>query len=127
VPTLLAVFALLALALTAVGIWGVVSFVASRRTRDIGIRLALGGDPSAMRRYVVAQGLRLVVAGVAVGVVTAFLTTGLLTSELFGVSPTDLPTMAGVPAALVAVAVIACLIPARRAARLNPVETLREG
>jgi putative ABC transport system permease protein len=124
---LLGMFALTALVLSVVGIYGVMAHFVQQHTRDIGIRLALGGDPSAMRRYVVAQGLRLVVAGVAVGVVTAFLTTGLLTSELFGVSPTDLPTMAGVPAALVAVAVIACLIPARRAARLNPVETLREG
>ena len=123
---LLGMFALTALVLSVVGIYGVMAHFVEQHTRDIGIRLALGGDPSAMRRYVVLQGLRLVGAGVAVGVLTAFLTTRLMSSELFGVSPTDLTTMAGVPAALVAVALIACLIPARRAARLNPVETLRE-
>jgi putative ABC transport system permease protein len=123
---LLGMFALTALVLSVVGIYGVMAHFVQQHTRDIGIRLALGGDPSAMRRFVIGQGLRLVVAGVAVGLGGAFLTTRLMTSELFGVSPTDLRTMAGVPAALVAVALVACLIPARRAARLDPAETLRE-
>lgn len=123
---LLGMFALTALVLSVVGIYGVMAHFVQQHTRDIGIRLALGGDPAAMRRFVIAQGLRLVVAGVAVGLGAAFLTTRLMTSELFGVSPTDLRTMAGVPAALVVVALVACLIPARRAARLDPAETLRE-
>jgi putative ABC transport system permease protein len=123
---LLGMFALTALVLSIVGVYGVMAHFVEQHTRDIGIRLALGGDPAAMRRFVIMQGLRLVIAGVVVGVGAAFLTTRLMTSELFGVSPTDLRTMTGVPAGLVAVAIVACLIPARRAARLDPAETLRE-
>ncbi len=123
---LLGMFALTALVLSVVGIYGVMAHFVQQHTRDIGIRLALGGDPSSMRRFVIAQGLRLVVAGVVVGVGASFLTTRLMTAELFGVSPTDPRMLAGVPAALVAVAIVACLIPARRAARLDPAQTLRD-
>jgi putative ABC transport system permease protein len=123
---LVGMFALAALVLSVVGIYGVMAYFVQQHTRDIGIRLALGGEPSGVRRMVVLQGLRLVVAGVALGVVTAFLTARFLTTLLFGVSATDLRTMASVPVALVAIAAIACLVPGRRAAKLDPAEILRE-
>ena len=123
---LVGMFALAALVLSVVGIYGVMAYFVQQHTRDIGIRLALGGEPSAVRRMVVLQGLRLVVVGVGVGVGAAFLTARFLTTMLFGVSPTDLRTMASVPVALVAIAAIACLVPGRRAAKLDPAEILRE-
>jgi putative ABC transport system permease protein len=123
---LIGVFAITALVLSVVGIYGVMAYFVQQQSRDIGIRLALGGEPSAMRRMVVVQGLRLVVVGVGLGVGAAFFTARLMTTLLFGVSPTDLRTMVAVPAALVAVAAVACLVPARRAAGLDPAEILRE-
>jgi putative ABC transport system permease protein len=119
-------FALTALALSIVGIYGVMAYFVQQHTREIGIRLALGGEPSAMRRMVVLQGLRLVFAGVGVGLGAAFLTGRLMTTVLFGVSPTDLRTLMAVPVLLVAVAAVACLSPARRAAGLDPSVILRE-
>ena len=119
-------FALTALVLSVVGIYGVMAYFVQQNTREIGIRLALGGAPSAVRRMIVLQGLRLVGAGVALGIALAFMTGRLLTSVLFGVSPTDLTTIVGVPMALMAVAAIACLAPGRRAANLDPAEILRE-
>jgi putative ABC transport system permease protein len=123
---LIGMFALTAVILSIVGIYGVMAYFVQQHTRDIGIRLALGAEPSAMRRSVIGQGLGLVAFGVAVGLLTAFYTTRLMTTVLFGVSPTDLRTMIGVPAALVAIAAVACLAPARRAARLDPALVLRE-
>jgi len=119
-------FGLTALALSVVGIYGVMAYFVQQHTRDIGIRLALGGEPSVMRRMVVVQGLQLVAAGVTLGAAAALLTARLMTTLLFGVTPTDLRTMVSVPLALVIVAAIACLVPARRAARLDPAEILRE-
>ena len=123
---LIGMFGLTALALSVVGIYGVMAYFVQQHTRDIGIRLALGGEPSAMRRMVVVQGLQLVAAGVTLGAAAALLTGRLMTTMLFGVTPTDLRTMVSVPVALVIVASIACLVPARRAARLDPAEILRE-
>ncbi len=123
---LVGMFALAALVLSVVGIYGVMAYFVQQHTRDIGIRLALGGEPSDVRRMVILRGLRLVAAGVAVGVGAAFLTARFLTTLLFGVSPTDLRTMASVPLALVAIAAIACFVPGRRAANLDPAEILRE-
>jgi putative ABC transport system permease protein len=123
---LVGVFAAAALLLAIVGVYGVMAYFVDQHTHDLGIRLALGGEPSAVRRMIVLQGLRLVAAGVAVGVGAAFLTARLLTTVLFGISATDPRTMAGVPIALLAVAAIACLAPGRRAARLDPAEILRE-
>jgi putative ABC transport system permease protein len=122
---LVGMFAAAALVLSVVGIYGVMAHFVQQHARDIGIRLALGGEPSDVRRMVVLQGLRLVVLGVAVGVAAAFLTGRFLTTVLFGVSPTDLRTITGVPMALVALAALACLVPGRRAARLDPAEILR--
>ena len=124
---LVGMFALTALILSLVGIYGVMAHFVQQHTRDIGIRLALGGDPSDVRRMVVLQGLRFVVVGVAAGVAAAFFTARLMTTLLFGVSPTDVRTMVGVPLALMVTAAIACLVPARRAAGLDPAEILREG
>jgi predicted permease len=123
---LIGVFGLTALVLSVVGIYGVMAYFVQQHTRDIGIRLALGGEPSAMRRMVVVQGLQLVAGGVVLGAIAALLTGRLMTTVLYGVTPTDARTMVSVPAALVVVAIIACLIPARRAARLDPAEILRE-
>jgi predicted permease len=123
---LIGMFALTAVVLSIVGIYGVMTHFVQQHTRDIGIRLALGGEPSAMRRMVVVRGLRLVVAGVGLGMGGALLGARLMTAVLFGVSPTDLPTMVAVPGALLAVAAIACLVPAGRAARLDPAAILRE-
>jgi predicted permease len=123
---LVAIFAITALALSLIGIYGVMAHFVQQHTRDIGIRLALGGEPWQVRRMVILEGLRVVTVGVAIGVATAFLTARLLTTLLFGVSPTDPRTMAGVPLALLATAALACLVPGLRAARLDPAEILRE-
>jgi predicted permease len=123
---LVGMFAAAALLLSVVGIYGVMAHFVQQHTRDIGIRLALGGEPSDVRRMVVLQGLRLVAVGVAAGIGVALLTARFLTTVLFGVSPTDLRTMMGVPIVLVMLAALACLAPGRRAARLDPAEILRE-
>jgi putative ABC transport system permease protein len=123
---LVGMFALAALVLSVVGIYGVMAHFVQQHTRDIGIRLALGGEPSDVRRMVVLQGLRLVVVGVGLGVGAAFLTARLLTTVLFDGSATDVRAMASVPVALVAIAAIACLVPGRRAASLDPAAILRE-
>lgn len=125
--TLLGVFAAAALMLSVVGIYGVMAHFVQQHTRDIGIRLALGGDPGRERRLVIFQGLRLVAIGVVVGMGVALATGHLMTTLLFGVSPLDLRTLLGVPAALLLVALVACLVPARRAAAIDPARILREG
>jgi predicted permease len=123
---LVGMFALAALVLSIVGIYGVMAHFVQQHSRDIGIRLALGGEPSGVRRMVVLRGLRLVAAGVVAGVAAAFLTGRLMTTVLFGVSPSDPRTMVAVPLALLLVAAIACLAPARRAATVDPAKMLRE-
>jgi hypothetical protein len=120
-------FGLTALVLSVVGIYGVMAFFVQQHTRDIGIRLALGSDPARTRRMIVGQGLRLVAIGVAAGIAAAYFASRLLATSLYGISATDARAMAGVPAALLAAAIIACLIPAYRAGRLDPAEVLREG
>jgi predicted permease len=122
---LIGLFAGTALILSVVGIYGVMAFFVQQHTREIGIRLAIGGDPSRVRRMVVVHGLRLVAAGVLAGVAGAFVASRLMSTVLFGVSPTDVRALLGVPAALLAVAIVTCLVPARRAAALDPAEVLR--
>jgi ABC-type antimicrobial peptide transport system permease subunit len=121
------VFAVTALMLSVVGIYGVMAHFVQQHTRDIGIRLALGGDPQREQRLVMFQGLRLVALGVVVGVGVALLTGQLMTTLLFGVSPMDLRTLLGVPAALLLVAMVACFVPARRVASIDPARILRDG
>jgi putative ABC transport system permease protein len=121
----LGVFALLALVLAAIGIYGVLSYAIARRTREIGIRIALGAQPGDVRRLVIGQGMRPVVGGVLLGVGGALLLTRLMQGLLYGVSPSDPGTLAGVALLLSAVALFATWLPARRATRVDALEALR--
>jgi ABC-type antimicrobial peptide transport system permease subunit len=122
---LLAVFAMLALVLAAVGIYGVISYSVAQRTREVGIRMALGARTIDVIKLVVRDGLKLVLIGVGVGLAGAFGLTRLMTTLLFGVTPTDALTYATVALGLVVVALIACCIPARRATKVDPLVALR--
>jgi putative ABC transport system permease protein len=122
---LVGLFAAVALALAAVGIYGVVAFSVTRRTQEIGIRMALGAQRSDVLRLIVGEGARLAVSGVAIGIAASVAITRLLSSLLFGVSPTDPMTFAGVAVLLSLVALLASYIPARRAMRLDPNTALR--
>jgi len=126
VMLLLAAFALSATALAAIGIYGVMSYVVGQRRREIGIRVALGAERSQVLRRVVGEGLVHVGIGLVLGLGGALSLTGLLRSQLYGLEPTDPVTFTMASAALVLVAVLACWAPARRAARVDPVEVLRE-
>ena len=118
-------FALIALSLAAVGLYGVLAFTVARRTAEIGIRMALGAQRSDVQRMVVGQGMGIVALALAVGVGGALATGRLLGGLLYGVSPGDPVTYAIVVGVLLAVALFACWIPARRAARIDPMEALR--
>jgi predicted permease len=122
---LLVIFAGLALVLAAVGIYGVMAYLVSQGTREIGIRIALGASPGSILALVVRQGIVLAVAGVAIGLVGALALTRLMAGLLYGVTPTDAATFGVIPILLILVAVLASYIPARRAARVNPVVSLR--
>jgi macrolide transport system ATP-binding/permease protein len=119
-------FGLLALALAAIGIYGVMSYAVARRTREIGIRVALGAQSSNVLRLVIGQGMTLAFVGVVVGVAAALALSRLAESLLFGVSAADPLTYVGVAALLTAVALLACYVPARRATRIDPVAALRQ-
>jgi putative ABC transport system permease protein len=123
---LIGVFACTALVLSIVGIYGVMAYFVQQHAREIGIRLALGGEPARVRRMVVLQGLRLTIAGVAVGIGASFVASRVVETLLYGVDPTDPRMIVGIPVALLAVALIACLVPAQRAARLDPAAILRD-
>jgi predicted permease len=122
---LVGLFAAAALALAAIGIYGVVAFSVTRRTQEIGIRMALGAGRSDVMRMVVGEGARLALAGVAIGIAASLIITRLLSSLLFGISATDPITFLGVAALLSLVAMFASYIPARRAMRLDPNIALR--
>ena len=122
---MLAIAAAVALLLGVVGIYGVVAYVAAQRTREIGIRMALGADRGAVRRLFVRQGLVLTGSGIAIGLVAAALVTRVMAALLFGVSATDPVTYVAVATGLAATALVAAYLPARRAARLDPAVALR--
>jgi predicted permease len=122
---LLSLFGLLAQALAAIGLYGVLAWSVARRTHEIGIRMALGASRRDVLRMVLRQGMTLTLVGVAVGLACAMALTRLLEGVLYGVSPTDPLTFAAVAALLLAVALAACLVPARRATKVDPMEALR--
>jgi predicted permease len=121
----LGLFGVLGLVLAAVGLYGVLSFTVAQRTREIGIRMALGGARRDVFRMVLGQGLRVAAVGLALGVALAAAGARALGSLLVGVGALDVPTFAGVVATLSAVALLACALPARRATRVDPIRALR--
>jgi len=122
---LLSIFGALALVLAAVGIYGVIAFAVSQRTREIGVRMALGARPADVLRMVLREGMTLVAAGVALGIVASLMLTRLLEGMVYGVKVRDPLIFAVVNLLLVAVSLAACYIPARRATRVDPLEALR--
>ena len=122
---LLGLFAALALVLSSVGIYGVISYLVGRRTREIGIRIALGAQQKDVLRSILVQGTKLALIGVAIGISAALALTRLMSKMLYGVSATDPLTFSGVAALLVLVALAACYIPARRAMLVDPIVALR--
>jgi putative ABC transport system permease protein len=121
-----AAFGIAALLLAALGIYGVVAYGISLRRRELGVRMALGARAAQVRAMVVGRGLRPVLAGLAVGIAAALAAGSFVRALLFGVAPTDALTLGGVAAALASVAVLACLLPAHSAARIDPARVLRE-
>jgi putative ABC transport system permease protein len=122
---LLVVFGGLALTLAGVGVYGVLAYMVSHRTRELGIRLALGARTSSVRALVLRQGLGIALLGVGIGLAGALALSRLLTTLLFEVSPTDPRVLAAAAATLCGVAGLACLIPAIRATRVDPIDALR--
>ncbi len=123
--SLLGFFGALALGLAAVGIYGVLAYGVTQRSREIGIRMALGANRGSVLRLILGQGMNLALIGVAIGLVVAVAVTRLMNSMLFGVSPTDVPTMVTVSALLVVVVLAASYLPARKATRIDPILAIR--
>jgi predicted permease len=123
---LLAIFAALALALAAIGTYGILSYSVSERTREIGIHMALGATRGSVLGMILGQGLRLTIIGLVTGLIASFGLTRLLQAQLFNVKPTDPATLAAVAVFIAVVAFIACFVPAQRATRVDPMVTLRE-
>jgi predicted permease len=125
IGTLSSCFGLLSLLLAGIGLYGILAYAVSQRTREIGIRIALGAQPGAVLRMVLRQGLILTLLGVALGLAVSFAATRLLASQLYDITPTDAVTFIAVPILLLTVALFACYIPARRATNVDPLVALR--
>jgi putative ABC transport system permease protein len=125
VLVLVALFGALALVLAAVGVYGVMSLLVSERTQEVGVRLALGAHPGHVMKMLIGQALRLAAIGVVAGVVLAMALMPLIGAQLYAVQPRDPVTLAGVPVVLMLVALVAAIVPARRAMRVDPVQALR--
>ena len=122
---LLTVFAFISLTLATIGIYGVLAYLVSQGTREIGIRMALGASRNAILNLVVSRGIILAAGGVAIGVTGALVLTRLMRALLFGVTPTDALTFSAIPLLLLAISLVATSIPARRASQVDPAECLR--
>jgi ABC-type antimicrobial peptide transport system permease subunit len=122
---ILSAFAVVALALATIGLYGIVSYAVSRRTREVGIMMSLGADGKAVIRMLMSGGLKLVAVGGVIGLVTAFAAAKLVSGLLFNVSSFDVTTFVLVPLILGAAAMLAAFIPARRASRIDPATALR--
>jgi ABC-type antimicrobial peptide transport system permease subunit len=122
---LLGIFASVAVGLAAVGLYGVLAYTVALRTRDIGIRMALGATRNAVARAIFANGLAMAVVGALAGLIAARLGVRLVSHTLYGVPETDPIVFIGAPVALVTVAVLACLIPVRRAVAVDPLTAIR--
>jgi putative ABC transport system permease protein len=123
--SLLTLFAGLALVLAAAGLYGVLAYSVSQRTREIGVRMALGAEPAQLIRRVIRDALRLVLPGIGIGLIGSLAITRLLRSLLYEITPNDPWTFAVVSAALIIVAMLAAYVPARRAATVDPITALR--
>jgi ABC-type antimicrobial peptide transport system permease subunit len=119
-------FGVLALVLAAIGIYGVMSYVVAGRTREIGLRMALGAQLRHVRQLILRQGMMLAGIGLILGLAVVFVLARFLTSMLYGVSPSDPVTFVGISFLLAMVALLACYLPARRAARIDPMIAIRE-
>jgi ABC-type antimicrobial peptide transport system permease subunit len=124
--TLLGIFAGLALLLASIGLYGVLAYAVTQRRCEIGLRMALGASTSSVTGIVVRHGMVLTGIGLALGLTASWAATRALKTALYGITPTDPTTFAGVAGLLAVVALAACLIPARRAARVDPIVVLRE-
>jgi ABC-type antimicrobial peptide transport system permease subunit len=123
--TVLAAFALCALLLSCVGIYGVVSYLTAQRTAELGVRMAIGARPGDVLWLVLKEGQRLVAAGVVIGLIAAAALTRFISNLLYEVRPMDPPTLAVVVGTLVLVTLAACYVPARRASKLDPASALK--
>ena len=123
---LLGVFALLALLIAGIGIYGVLAYSVSQRTREIGLRMAIGAQPGNVVLLVVGQGLKMALMGIGVGLLTALAMGRVVASLLYGVPARDPMTYCAVAVVLSLVALVACAVPARRAARIDPIIALRQ-
>ncbi len=121
----LGIASMLALILGAIGLYGVLSYVVAERTQEIGVRMALGAKAKQIQRMVVAQGVRVVILGVIIGVVVAGGTTRALGSLLFGIEPLDIVTFIAMSSAMLAIGLLASYLPARRASNVDPIQSLR--